>query len=93
MAGSQALVSSLHRNHNQTQNRMENHPHPPGMQPSACAQAPADLALLARPRYHVAGGQGVFYQRAPYTNPDLGAGPRATRFIGVVSPCHRSAGV
>jgi hypothetical protein len=55
----------------------------PGMQPSACASAPADLAVLARPRYHVAGGQGVFYARLPYTNPDLGAGPRATRFVGL----------
>ena len=55
----------------------------PGMQPAACAAAAADLAALARPRYHFAGGQGVFYARAPYASPDLGAGPRATRFIGL----------
>ncbi|KAI8475170.1 MAG: CwfJ C-terminus 1-domain-containing protein-like protein [Monoraphidium minutum] len=54
-----------------------------GMQPAACAPAAADLAVLARPRYHVAGGQGVFYARPPYANPDLGAGPRATRFVGL----------
>ena len=39
------------------------------------------IALCAR--YHVAGGKGVFYARAPYMNKDLGAGAHATRFIGL----------
>ena len=34
-------------------------------------------------RYHVAGGKGAFYARAPYMNKDLGAGAHATRFIGL----------
>lgn len=56
--------------------------------------APADLAQLARPRYHVAGGQSIFFTRVPYANPDLGAGPRATRFIslGSVIPRLRHSG-
>lgn len=44
-----------------------------------------ELAITARPRYHVAGGQGLFYARPPYANPDLGAGQRPTRFVGLGS--------
>lgn len=43
----------------------------------------ADLALAARPRYHIAGGKGVFFARPPYLNADLGAGAHATRFISL----------
>ncbi len=43
----------------------------------------AEIAQLARPRYHIAGGQGLFYTRPPYINKDLGAGIRATRFVGL----------
>lgn len=42
-----------------------------------------EIAQAARPRYHLAGGKGVFFARAPYSNKDLGAGPLATRFIGL----------
>ena len=40
-------------------------------------------ALRYPGRYHVAGGKGAFYARAPYMNKDLGAGAHATRFIGL----------
>jgi hypothetical protein len=43
------------------------------------------VAVTARPRYHIAGGQALFYARLPYSNPDLGAGQRATRFVGLGS--------
>lgn len=43
----------------------------------------AEVAIVARPRYHVAGGGGSFFARTPYLNPDLGAGAHATRFIGL----------
>lgn len=66
----------------------------PGFDSRFAGNAPADLAQLARPRYHVAGGQSIFFTRLPYANPDLGAGPRATRFIslGSVIPRLRHAG-
>lgn len=56
-----------------------------GVDPRFVGNTPADLAQLARPRYHIAGGQSVFYTRLPYANPDLGAGPRATRFVSLGS--------
>lgn len=56
-----------------------------GFNPQFAGNAPAELAQLARPRYHIAGGQSIFFTRLPYANPDLGAGPRATRFIGLGS--------
>jgi hypothetical protein len=34
----------------------------------------AELAQLARPRYHIAAGHPVFYPRPPYVSKDLGAG-------------------
>jgi hypothetical protein len=58
-------------------------PPPPGVPASVGAGIVAELALLARPRYHVCAGQGLFWQRPPYTNPDQGAGPRVTRFIAL----------
>lgn len=42
----------------------------------AGCQAIAELATKVRPRYHVAGGEAVFYARPPYLNRDLGAGER-----------------
>ena len=41
------------------------------------------LAMLLRPRYHVAASEGQFYARPPYENLDLGAGSHVTRFIGL----------
>lgn len=43
----------------------------------------AEVAAVARPRYHFAGTKNAFYTRPPYTNPDLGAGSHVTRFIGL----------
>eukprot|EP00197_Chlamydomonas_leiostraca_P004815 CAMPEP_0202869196 /NCGR_PEP_ID=MMETSP1391-20130828/12137_1 /ASSEMBLY_ACC=CAM_ASM_000867 /TAXON_ID=1034604 /ORGANISM="Chlamydomonas leiostraca, Strain SAG 11-49" /LENGTH=310 /DNA_ID=CAMNT_0049549477 /DNA_START=30 /DNA_END=959 /DNA_ORIENTATION=- len=58
---------------------------PPGLEhPAAVGSAvAAEIAALARPRYHFAGGQDCHFARPPYTNKDLGAGPRATRFISL----------
>ena len=42
-----------------------------------------NLAVLLRPRYHISASAGQFYARPPYSNPDLGAGSHATRFIGL----------
>lgn len=69
-------------------------PWPAGFDSRFAGNAPADLAQLARPRYHIAGGQSIFFTRVPYANPDLGAGPRATRFIslGSVIPRLRHSG-
>jgi hypothetical protein len=66
-----------------------------GFDPRFAGNAPAELAQLARPRYHIAGGQSIFFTRLPYTNPDLGAGTRATRFVslGSVIPRLKQAGV
>ena len=45
----------------------------------------AEVALVARPRYHISGpaGSAIYYQRLPYVNEDKGAGSHATRFIGL----------
>ncbi len=51
----------------------------------AGSSAVAELAALARPRYHFAGTKNVFYARPPYINTDLGAGAHVTRFIGLAS--------
>ena len=48
-----------------------------------CASRSLRRRLRPERRYHVAGGKGVFYARAPYMNKDLGAGAHATRFIGL----------
>jgi hypothetical protein len=58
---------------------------PIGFQPAYASNVAADVAVTARPRYHIAGGQALFYARLPYSNPDLGAGQRATRFVGLGS--------
>eukprot|EP00873_Tetraselmis_striata_P042256 jgi/Tetstr1/462520/TSEL_007509.t1 len=42
-----------------------------------------DTAALIRPRYHVASGEGIYYARPPYQNPDRGVGGHVTRFIGL----------
>ncbi|KAL6749502.1 CwfJ C-terminus 1-domain-containing protein-like protein [Haematococcus lacustris] len=52
-------------------------------QASQGSQVVADLAVLARPRYHITGGVDCHFARLPYVNKDLGAGPRATRFIAL----------
>ncbi|KAL0053002.1 hypothetical protein WJX82_011315 [Trebouxia sp. C0006] len=49
------------------------------------SSAVAELAGLARPRYHFAGTKNIFYARPPYMNTDLGAGAHVTRFIGLAS--------
>ncbi|KAL0037433.1 hypothetical protein WJX79_008053 [Trebouxia sp. C0005] len=49
------------------------------------SSAVAELAALARPRYHFAGTKNIFYARPPYLNTDLGAGAHVTRFIGLAS--------
>lgn len=58
---------------------------PAGVSPAAgcTSDVAAELAQLAKPRYHFAAGHDCFFARLPYANKDLGAGPRATRFIGL----------
>lgn len=41
------------------------------------------VVQAARPRYHYACCESVFYQREPYMNSDRGAGSHATRFISL----------
>ena len=43
------------------------------------------LSSCLRCRYHFSGGKGVFWARPPYMNKDLGAGPHATRFVGLAA--------
>jgi len=45
----------------------------------------AEVALVARPRYHISGpaGSAIYHQRLPYVNEDRGAGKHVTRFIGL----------
>lgn len=45
----------------------------------------ADLALVARPRYHITAGKHLFFARPPYSNADLGAGSHVTRFIALAN--------
>lgn len=56
---------------------------PPGVQGGAGSSIVGDLADLARPRYHIAAGQPVFFARGPYINKDMGVGIRATRFVAL----------
>ncbi|KAH7619036.1 hypothetical protein Ndes2526B_g05985 [Nannochloris sp. 'desiccata'] len=56
---------------------------PPDSKFPGGSEACAELAVAVRPRYHIAGGEHFFYTRAPYLNPDLGAGTLATRFISL----------
>ena len=46
----------------------------------------ADLAAAVRPRYHVAGGEQVFFARPPYLNKDLGAGEEALSCLDLLAP-------
>lgn len=57
---------------------------PAGLTPGGSAVV-AQLAETCRPRYHIAAGKDVFFARLPYANRDLGAGPLATRFIGLAA--------
>lgn len=43
----------------------------------------AELALLARPRYHIAASNNVYFARVPYINEDKSTGKHVTRFIGL----------
>lgn len=43
----------------------------------------AELALLARPRYHISGSNNLHFARLPYINEDKGTGKHVTRFIGL----------
>lgn len=43
----------------------------------------SEVALAARPRYHIAAGKDHFWARPPYINADLGAGAHVTRFISL----------
>lgn len=54
---------------------------PPVKGTPAGRQDCAEIAMAARPRYHVSSSPSLFYQRAPYVNPDVGAGKPITRFI------------
>jgi hypothetical protein len=58
--------------------------------------AAAGIAVITRPRYHFAAGQGVYYQRLPYLNSSAGSSnssaqtsqkgrTHVTRFIGIGS--------
>lgn len=47
------------------------------------SQPVCDVAAITRPRYHFVSDIPVFFTRAPYINPDLGAGSHATRFISL----------
>ena len=51
--------------------------------PKNAVAALDELADLTRPRYHICSGEGVFYARAPYQNPDRGVGSHVTRFISL----------
>lgn len=56
-------------------------------------QVVSDLAVQLWPRYHFGAGQGVFFQRAPYSNPAPGGGPaklHVTRFLGLGSVAKKS---
>ena len=43
----------------------------------------SEIALIARPRYHVAGANNVSFSRVPYINADKGTGKHVTRFIAL----------
>ncbi|KAH7686484.1 CCCH zinc finger domain-containing protein [Dioscorea alata] len=56
---------------------------PPGvMDPSGCDSVVAELVAEIKPRYHIAGTKGVFYDREPYSNIDAA---HVTRFIGLAA--------
>lgn len=43
----------------------------------------SEVVKTARPRYHFSSDAPVHFTRAPYINPDLGAGTHVTRFISL----------
>lgn len=73
--------------------------HPTTVTPIATigSQVISDLAVQLWPRYHFAGGQGVFFARPPYANPTAG-GPdtnapkklHVTRFVALGSVAKKS---
>lgn len=52
-------------------------------QTRAGAAVCSEVAMAARPRYHICGGKDHFWARPPYINADLGAGAHVTRFISL----------
>ncbi len=63
----------------------------PGYRPaSSGSNVVSELVALARPRYHVAGGEALHYVRPPFAHRDLGAGIRVTRFVGLAPLNHPS---
>ena len=56
---------------------------PEGVGVATGSAAAAEVAMQARPRYHVAAGQDVAFARLPYANRDLGVGVRVTRFVAL----------
>ncbi|GLC41621.1 hypothetical protein PLESTB_000695700 [Pleodorina starrii] len=64
-------------------------PLPEGYRPaSSGSNVVSELVALARPRYHIAGGEALHYARPPFSHRDLGAGIRVTRFVGLAPAGH-----
>ncbi|KAG2442256.1 hypothetical protein HYH02_009740 [Chlamydomonas schloesseri] len=62
---------------------------PAGYRPaSSGSNIVSELVTLARPRYHIAGGEQLAYARPPFSHRDLGAGQRVTRFVGLAPMAH-----
>ena len=65
---------------------------PAGISVDTGSATAAEVAMLARPRYHVAGGQDDAFARLPYANRDLGVGIRVTRFVALAPIAGESNG-
>ncbi|GLI67306.1 hypothetical protein VaNZ11_011492 [Volvox africanus] len=66
-------------------------PLPQNFRPNASgSDVVSELVDLARPRYHIAGGEAIHYTRPPFSHRDLGAGIRVTRFVGLAPQRHPS---
>ncbi|EFJ41492.1 hypothetical protein VOLCADRAFT_98560 [Volvox carteri f. nagariensis] len=64
-------------------------PLPEGYRPgNSGSNVVSELVALARPRYHIAGGEALHYARPPFSHRDLGAGVRVTRFVGLAPMGH-----
>lgn len=52
-----------------------------------CSKAISQLALMLKPRYHFAGGNGIYFERQPYRNHRVLAetAQQVTRFIGLAT--------
>ncbi|KAG2490789.1 hypothetical protein HYH03_010711 [Edaphochlamys debaryana] len=62
---------------------------PEGYRPATSGSSVvAELVALARPRYHIAGGEALHCARPPFSHKDLGAGIRVTRFVGLAPMAH-----